>query len=147
MIVVILLLMIFLAILAFNVQITNKKISKTIYKKINLYLPDEFECIYYEHNLRTDSIYTKIQIERNDISYIIDQLSNSSVFLQNHNYNEKDVIPNFKNIYKWFDISNSDIVYIFRTIRTDKKYKDKGIHYIWLFICQEDNQYYLYLCF
>lgn len=54
-------------------------------------------------------------------------------------------MPNFNNLYDWFSITKDSIVYLYCSYRTDHKFKDKGIHNIWIIISSEYNEYYLYI--
>lgn len=54
-------------------------------------------------------------------------------------------IPNYK--YVWFKFDEDDLLFIKRSFRTDRNFKDKHMHDIWFFICKEKDEYYLYLSF
>lgn len=126
----------------------RKTSENIICKKIGLILPEESEVVYFEHSLLDeDSVAAKIHIKEKDINDLLSQFNDESLFSQNYNYNEDTVMPNFSNLNDWFNVYDENIVYTFRTLRTDKKFKDKHEHYVWFFICKEDEEYYLYLSF
>lgn len=147
-IVIILLILILLFIFVYVSFVSESKPEKIIRKKINLKLSDEVEIVHFKHSKSNeDSIKAKIHIKEKDIVNILEQFHDESIYPQNHGYKEGTVIPNFINSCDWFTISEENIMHVFRTIRTDKEFNDKGVHYIWAFICCEDGDYYLYLSF
>lgn len=129
-------------------HVFRKTPENIIYKKIGLNLPYESEVIYFDHSfMDEDSVQAKIHLDEENIDDLLCQFYDESLFPQNHNYKKGTVMPNFSNLNDWFNVSDENIVHIFRTLRTDQNFKDKHLHEIWAFICIEDDNYYLYLSF
>lgn len=132
------------------VIVKNKKNPKEIIEsKLNLKLSDSVGIVYFEHDIfdgfeYIDSVYAKLKISEEDKIDIISQLEKNVLpeFKGNSSF---EYMPNFDNLYDWFSITEDSIVYLYCSYRTDIKFKDKGIHNIWLIISAESNGYYLYI--
>lgn len=117
-----------------------------IYDRIQLKLPKDFEVTYYNHTIIGDYVYAKIKISEESIDGIINQINNEKIFPQ---YDDNNTLlndrPNYK--YEWFKFDEDDLLFIKRSFRTDRNFKDKHMHDIWFFVCKENDEYYLYLSF
>ena len=145
-IVIILLILILLFIFIYALFVSESNPEEIIRKKINLKLSDEVEIVHFKHSKSNeDSIKAKIYIKERDIVNILEQFHDESIYPQNHDY-KKGSYSKFHNSCDWFTVSEENIMHVFRTIRTDKEFNDKGSLYLGI-ICCENGDYYLYLSF
>lgn len=101
-----------------------------------------YDRVYFDHGI-ADSAYAKLKINEAEKDNIIKQLEDEKILpLFNGNSDDYRFIHN---LYDWFLIDESDIVYLFQSYRTDRKFRDKGFHNIWIIITNESNCYYLYI--
>lgn len=144
----ILIFMLIISILIFIVLfIYFEQPKRVIAKKTGLILSENddvlnYDRVYFDYGI-ADSVYAKLKINEAEKDNIIKQLEDEKILpLFNGMSDDYRFIHN---LYDWFLIDESDIVYLFQSYRTDRKFRDKGFHNIWIIITNECDFYYLYV--
>lgn len=121
--------------------------KRVIAKKTGLILSENddvlnYDRVYFDYGI-ADSAYAKLKIDKAEKDNIIKQLEDEKI-LPSFNGKSDDYCL-IHNLYDWFLIDESEIVYLFKSYRTDRKFRDKGFHNIWIIITNESDFYYLYI--
>lgn len=121
-----------------------------IERKLNVKLPSSSEVINYQYYRNYGSFGAKILIASKDVEDIKKQLN--GFFKRESPEKAAKKLPNFRNVYSWWDLDKQSIeAYYFTFVSGEKTwlgYYSPKTRDVWAFISKNKNgQHYLYISY